>query len=195
MSLERPDAPTVFVPAPPPSTAKHAGEVSTVAWNSQVAHIVASGDGVGAAIVWDLRQKKPWCELRDPSRAGLTAVQWNPTEGLHLVTATGSDADPVLKLWDLRSSTTMPLATLQGHTGGILAADWNPHDPRLLVSSGKDGRTILWDLFDLRQIDELPQDAVEAKPVSQGMFGGAAASQQKRYDVRWSKTQKGVLST
>jgi hypothetical protein len=34
--------------------------------------------------------------------------------GLHLVTSSGDDKNPVLKLWDLRSSTSLPLATLQG---------------------------------------------------------------------------------
>ena len=185
MSLERPDAPNVFVPAPPPSTAKHQTEIGCVQWNTQVAHIVATGDNGGNCIVWDLRQKKPWCELRDPSRCALTTVSWNPTEGLHLVTATSSDSEPVLKLWDLRSSTTMPLATLSGHTGGVLSADWNPHDPRLLVSSGKDGRTILWDLFDMKACDELPPDEPEPTAnVGGGMFGGVGRSQQKRYSVK-----------
>ena len=36
ISMARPDAPDVFVPAPPPCSAKHAAEVSTVAWNTQV---------------------------------------------------------------------------------------------------------------------------------------------------------------
>jgi WD40 repeat protein len=41
-------------------------------------------------------------------------VAWNPDQGLHLVTSSGDDKNPVLKLWDLRSSTSLPLATLQG---------------------------------------------------------------------------------
>ena len=36
-----------------------------MAWNSQVSHILATASQSGATIVWDLRQKKPWCELRD----------------------------------------------------------------------------------------------------------------------------------
>ena len=59
------------------------------------------------------------CELRDPSGGCVSDVAWNPDQGLHLVTASGEDKNPVLKLWDLRSSTSLPLATLQGHTEGI----------------------------------------------------------------------------
>src|SRR4051794_38812300 len=33
-SLERPDAPSVFVPAPQPNNAKHVADVTKVAWNS-----------------------------------------------------------------------------------------------------------------------------------------------------------------
>ena len=40
----------------------------------------------GSCIVWDLKQKKPWCELRDPNRAPITDVAWNPDQGQHLVT-------------------------------------------------------------------------------------------------------------
>lgn len=58
------------------------------------------------------------CELRDPSGGCVSDVSWNPDQGLHLVTASGEDKNPVLKLWDLRSSTSLPLATLQGHTEG-----------------------------------------------------------------------------
>ncbi|CAN0407731.1 unnamed protein product, partial [Hapterophycus canaliculatus] len=41
--------------------------------------------------------------------------------------ASGDDNNPVLKLWDLRSSTTLPLATLSGHTEGVLSVAWCPY--------------------------------------------------------------------
>ncbi|CAM9628396.1 unnamed protein product, partial [Phaeothamnion confervicola] len=172
MALDRPEAPTVFVPAPPPNTSRHSAEVTKVAWNTQVSHILATAAANGSCIVWDLRQKKPWCELRDSSRASCADVAWNPDEGLHLVTASGDDNNPVLKLWDLRSSTTLPLATLQGHTQasrlgrffclfrcGILSVAWCPDDSSLLMSCAKDNRTLLWDLFNLQAVYELPSGA------------------------------------
>lgn len=63
MSLDRPDQPNVFVPAPPPNNAKHTADITKVAWNSQVAHIVATSAQNGSCIVWDLRQKKAWFVL------------------------------------------------------------------------------------------------------------------------------------
>ena len=124
MSLERPEQPNVFVPAPPPNNAKHTADITKVAWNTQVVHILASAAQNGSTYIWDLRQKKAWCELRDPSGGTISDVAWNPDQGLHLVTASGDDRNPVLKLWDLRSSTSLPLATLQGHTEGNICSHY-----------------------------------------------------------------------
>ena len=60
------------------------------------------------------------CELRDPTGGCVSDVAWNPDQGLHLVTSSGDDKNPVLKLWDLRSSTSLPLATLQGENRTIV---------------------------------------------------------------------------
>lgn len=40
----------------------------------------------GSCIIWDLKQKKPWCELRDPNRASITDLAWNPDQGQHIIT-------------------------------------------------------------------------------------------------------------
>jgi len=180
------------------------GEVTQVAWNSQVSHILASSSTNGTVVVWDLRQKKPWCELRVESNSSVSDVAWNPTQGLHMMTASGSGS---MKLWDLRSSTSMPLTTLEGgHAGGVLSMDWCPHDDTLLISCGNDSRTLLWDLYSLRPIAEIPND--ESSGVDQNQMhnqqqqqpsdfygGGLGSSQQKRYDVSWSPIRRGVVST
>eukprot|EP00602_Paraphysomonas_sp_CaronLab_P004721 CAMPEP_0185020746 /NCGR_PEP_ID=MMETSP1103-20130426/3384_1 /TAXON_ID=36769 /ORGANISM="Paraphysomonas bandaiensis, Strain Caron Lab Isolate" /LENGTH=1052 /DNA_ID=CAMNT_0027551833 /DNA_START=113 /DNA_END=3271 /DNA_ORIENTATION=+ len=200
MSLDRPDTPNVFIPAPPPNNAKHTADITKVAWNTQVAHIMASSSQNGSCIVWDLRQKKAWCELREPSGCCISDIAWNPDQGLHLVTAGGDDKNPVLKLWDLRSSTSLPLATLQGHTEGILSVSWCPSDPSLLLSCGKDNRTMLWDLFHLQSVYDLPTGGVEHSQGGQdqdhSMFGGlASAVGNRRYHVSWSPCLPAVIST
>jgi WD40 repeat protein len=45
----------------------HIHMYTKVAWNTQVVHILASAAQNGSTIIWDLRQKKAWCELRDPA--------------------------------------------------------------------------------------------------------------------------------
>jgi protein transport protein SEC31 len=199
MSLERYDEPTVFIPAPPPANAKHTADITQVAWNSQVVHILASAAQNGSTIIWDLRQKRAWCELRDPAGGVISDIAWNPDQGLHFVTASGDDKNPVLKLWDLRSSTSLPLATLQGHTEGILSISWCPVDTSLLLSCGKDNRTIMWDLFTLQPVYELPVRDLHDYQHSQhhhasvynardsNAFGSLASSaSSKRYHVSWA---------
>lgn len=185
------------------------GEVTQVAWNSQVSHILASSSSNGTVVVWDIRQKKPWCELRVESNCAVSDMAWNPTQGLHMMTASSGGG---LKLWDLRASTSMPLTTLEGgHSGGVLSMDWCPHDDTLLVSCGNDNRTLLWDLYSLRPIAEIPNDDSSANngasnhPHMQNGLqhqqpndfygGGLGSSQQKRYDVSWSPIRRGVVST
>lgn len=110
-------APKVYSPAGSNTQAKHTADVSAVSWNSQVVHILASAALNGVCTVWDMRQNTPWCELRESKGAGFSALCWNPNQGLHLLTATDDDNRPVIRLWDLRSSTTNPLAEFIGHTG------------------------------------------------------------------------------
>lgn len=110
-------------------------QITAVAWNTQVAHIVASAAADGTVAVWDLKARKAWCELRAET-AGLAVADlaWNPTQGLHLLTASADDRNPVIKMWDLRTSTSMPLTTLSGHQQGLLSIAWCPHDDHLLLS-------------------------------------------------------------
>ena len=134
----------------------------------------------------------------------MSDLAWNPDQGLHIVTASGDDKNPVIKLWDLRSSTSLPLATLQGHKEGVLSLSWCPTDASLLLSCGKDNRTILWDLFHLQPVYDLPSAAAaaqaneepNAESESSRLFGGLAASSagQRRYHVSWSPCLPGVVS-
>jgi protein transport protein SEC31 len=130
-NFENPDAPTIFQPS---DDYRQAAQITQVAWNTQVAHIVASSAGDGTVAVWDLKSQKKWCELRDSAGQAVSDVAWNPTQGLHMLTASADDRNPVLKLWDLRASTSMPLATLAGHQQGILSVAWCPHDDHLMLS-------------------------------------------------------------
>lgn len=139
--------------------------------------------------------------MRDPSGGCVADIAWNPDQGLHIITASGDDKNPVLKLWDLRSSTSLPLATLQGgHTEGVLSVSWCPTDTSLLLSCGKDNKTILWDLYHLQPVYELPfKDAASGGGFSQeqdgNMFGGFASSaSHRRYHISWSPCLPAVTS-
>lgn len=191
------------------ASSSRAGMITNLSWNSQVSHIVASATGEGIVAVWDMRQKKRWCEIRcEQSGVPVSDLAWNPTEGLHMVTASSDDRFPVMKLWDLRASTSVPLATLEGHTAGVLSLDWCPHDATMLLSSGKDSKTFLWDLCTLRPVHEIPyddsdvhgqhQEEYQQQQSSTTMYGGnleSSITRQRRFDVQWSPIRRGVVST
>ena len=133
VDLSNPIQPITSYPSGGDEPLRGGAEVTVVSWNSQVPHIVAAAGSDGLVTVWDLKSNRPWCALRADGSA-ISAMVWNPTEGLHLVTASVDDRNPILKLWDLRASTTTPLATMQGHSEGVLALAWCPHDDTLLLS-------------------------------------------------------------
>ena len=157
VDLGRPDKPNVYTPGE--GTQKsHDSPISNLSWNNQVIHILASADVSGSCIVWDLRQKRPWCELQDPRGMAFSSIEWNPAGSSHVLLMTATLNDPVIKIWDLRKSTITPMIELghqHGHTKGILDTAWCYHDEGLVLSSGKDNRTLMWDLYECSVIHEI----------------------------------------
>ncbi|OQR82602.1 hypothetical protein ACHHYP_15715 [Achlya hypogyna] len=195
MSVDKLNAPPqVFTPGGPGYVAQPGNEITCVAWNSQVSYILAAGSQSGSVTIWDLKQKKPWCELKDPQRGAVSCIAWNPNEGMHIITASSDDQRPVLRLWDLRSSTSTPLAELHGHTAGILSISWCPNDPGLVLSTAKDNRTLLWDLFSGQPIFEFPSNTPAAPMGGPGQFFAGAAGGQRRFNVQWSPKIPAVAS-
>ena len=62
-SLDRPDQPTVTVLSSS-TTHQSFAEITKSAWHTEVAHIFASTGGNGTVAICEIRQNKPWCELR-----------------------------------------------------------------------------------------------------------------------------------
>jgi hypothetical protein len=191
INLENPSMPTVASPITATTRLEH--EITSVAWNSSVPHILATGTNGGSVVVWDLKENRPWCTLKDPHRSSVSEICWHPDEGLFLVTACDDDSRPVLRIWDLRSSTTTPLTELIGHTKGVLSVDWCAEDSNLLASCAKDSHTYIWDLQQGRVIGEIPysqssgssgaysapkisQDVLSAPPSASSLFGAPPPS-------------------
>lgn len=54
-------------------------DVTCVAWNRQVAHILASASNNGYTVIWDLRNRRELIQLAHPGgRKGITSISWNP---------------------------------------------------------------------------------------------------------------------
>ena len=76
--LSNPSAPSVYSPGAksnaPPS------DISCVAWNRKVQHILASTSHGGLSVVWDLKLKKPVISFSDPNNKTQrnSVIAWNP---------------------------------------------------------------------------------------------------------------------
>lgn len=110
-----------------------------------------------------------------------------------------SDATPVLKLWDLRSSTSCPVAECTGHSKGILDVVWNTQDNTFVATTGRDNKVLVWDvkahavLGDLTEGEEkaeIPTDAADFFTTV-----ARAASATRKTQVCWNETNPAVIAT
>lgn len=129
-------------------------KVSSVAWNNNMAHIFGTAGDSGYTSIWDLKAKREVLQL-NYSNTNLSVIRWHPNQSTKLVTASDSDSDPVILTWDLRNS-SVPEKILKGHKKGILSLDWCLSDPNLLLSSGKDDSTLLWNPIEGVQLATYP---------------------------------------
>lgn len=81
-------------------------------------------------------------------------LQWNPDIATQLIVASDDDRSPTLQMWDLRNSVS-PLKEFVGHHKGVLGMTWSMQDSSLLLSCGKDSRTICWDVQTAEIVGEL----------------------------------------
>ena len=130
------------------------GKVSSLAWNNNMAHIFGTAGDNGYGSIWDLKVKREVLQL-NYSNINLSTIQWHPTQSTKLVTASDNDSEPVILTWDLRNSSA-PEKILKGHKKGILSIDWCLDDPNLLLSSGKDDSTLLWNPIEGIQLASYP---------------------------------------
>lgn len=137
------------------TAAARSDDLECVAWNRKVPHILATGGSGGFVTVWDLKTKKASLTLNN-NRKAVGAIAWDPNNATKLLTATPDDSTPVILLWDLRNSNA-PERTLQGHLQGILSLSWCEQDSDLLLSCGKDNRTLLWNPQTGENLGEFPE--------------------------------------
>jgi protein transport protein SEC31 len=125
------------------STAARADDIDCLDWNKKVAHIMVSGSSGGFVTVWDMKTKKESLTLNNMGRRAVSAVAWDPEKPTRLITAIPLEQEPLILVWDLRNANA-PERTLRGHESGILSLSWCQQDIDLLLSCGKDNRTICW---------------------------------------------------
>jgi protein transport protein SEC31 len=152
-------------------------DISCVAWNRKVTHIMASTSHNGLSVVWDLKLKKPVINFTNSNNRSQrnSVIAWNPEQATQIIVASEDDNYPFMQVWDLRNAFA-PVKELAGHQKGILTASWCPQDENLLVSAGKDNRTLCWDPSTGEVLCELPP------------------SENWTFDVQWSPRLPAILS-
>jgi protein transport protein SEC31 len=140
-NLKNPSAPTPITLSG--KNPHHDQTISHLSWNRIFEYILATTSYNGTSVVWDLKQKKPIVPIVSAQKRRYSSLAWNPEEPTQLVFACEDDNSPVIELWDLKKA-YQPIKELHGHQRGILSVSWCPDDSNLLVSCGKDGRTIIW---------------------------------------------------
>lgn len=136
-------------------TTARAEDFETVDWNKKVPHILATGSSGGFVTVWDVKAKKESLTLNHYGRKPVSAVAWDPNTSTKLLTAIPQDQDPLILMWDLRNTNT-PERILKGHDQGVLSLSWCQQDSELLLSCGKDNRTICWNPLTGHRYGEFP---------------------------------------
>ncbi|KAJ6569435.1 hypothetical protein B0H19DRAFT_1135445 [Mycena capillaripes] len=135
-------------------------EMTSVAWNRQVQYVLAGASNTGHTVVWDLRGKREVVALAygggGGSGGGMSDIKWHPDNATRLVTASEDDQSPIIMLWDLRNARA-PEKILTGHEKGILSLSWCAQDADLLLSCGKDNRTLCWNPQTGDALGELPR--------------------------------------
>lgn len=130
-------------PMTPGSKSQPPEDITSIAWNKQVQHILASSFPT-KCVVWDLRKNDPIIKLSDSaSRIRWNVVAWNPEIATQLCLGSEEDQNPVIQLWDLRFATS-PLKILENHQRGVLSVSWCHQDTDMLLSCGKDNRILCW---------------------------------------------------
>ncbi|XP_075854743.1 protein transport protein Sec31A isoform X3 [Microcebus murinus] len=151
-------------------------DISCIAWNRQVQHILASASPSGRATVWDLRKNEPIIKVSDHSnRMHCSGLAWHPDVATQMVLASEDDRLPVIQMWDLRFASS-PLRVLENHARGILAIAWSMADPELLLSCGKDAKILCANPNTGEVLYELPTNT------------------QWCFDIQWCPRNPAVLS-
>lgn len=168
--------PNDYTPLTPGNSMTPVEEITSLAWNQSLAHVFASAGSTSYASIWDLKAKKEVIHLSYTSphtglKAPLSVVEWHPKNSTRVATATGSDNEPSILVWDLRNANT-PLQVLsQGHSKGVLSLDWCNQDENLLLSSGRDNTVVLWNP---QAGEELTQFPTRSNWVFKTKFAGQA---------------------
>ena len=140
-------------------------QVLSVRFNCISERILAVGYANGSTHIYDSRKQRAVMEFADATSPRRTAgIAWSPAAQTHLVLASDDDRSPTLQFWDLRKNDATQLEYV-GHSRGVTDVAWCAAEPGVMVSSGKDAQTLIWDTHSGDRLGSL--DAYDPGPAIQ----------------------------
>lgn len=146
------------------------GDITSSCWhsNKNCYSILAACDSTGLSTIWDIRANQATHSFADTQlKLPLSDIIFSPSNMAQLATASSDARNSVVLIWDIRQLGT-PLKRLHGHSGGISSLEWPGADDRIILSAGRDGKVISWDVE-------------SAEPLASVFESGAQFT-----DVKWS---------
>jgi peroxin-7 len=118
----------------------HDHTVYAAIWHPTHDSIFGSCSGDQTCRVWDLRSGKDVKRIHAHQNE-ILSMDFNKYE--NFVATAGSDN--MIKLWDLRATSDMPIMILTAHTLAVRRIKFSPYHANILASGSYDMSTIVWD--------------------------------------------------
>jgi len=124
------------------------GDITGAAWHRKAAYfsIFSLCDNTGLSTVWDIRNGRSTHSFADSQfKFPLSSITFSPSNPFYIATACNDQRNSVVCLWDLRNISS-PMKKLHGHGSGVSKIEWIDADDRVLLSAGRDGKIIAWNV-------------------------------------------------
>lgn len=132
----------------PSSKNPHEGSyITSVTWNKEVAHILASAGNDGLIALYDIKNNKSIFSFKDNSTSvGSRQVEiaWSRHISTQIAVTLDDEKKNELQIWDLRNQKGPIVVIDKGHAKGINSMDWSELDHDLILTAGRDHKIVCW---------------------------------------------------
>jgi protein transport protein SEC31 len=121
--------------------------VTSVSWNREVAHILASASENGLVALWDIKTNNSIFQFKDSAASSGSrnvVICWSKSISTQIAVTLDDEKRNELQIWDLRNQKGPVIVIDRLHTKGINAMDWCETDPELILSASRDNKLACW---------------------------------------------------
>eukprot|EP01029_Cantina_marsupialis_P003610 TRINITY_DN1351_c0_g1_i2.p1 TRINITY_DN1351_c0_g1~~TRINITY_DN1351_c0_g1_i2.p1 ORF type:complete len:1114 (+),score=427.12 TRINITY_DN1351_c0_g1_i2:301-3342(+) len=120
-------------PQADPISSTQQGEITCMAWNNAVQHIVVIGDSTGQIVVFNLQSKSPFCEIGYRDYRPANKIEWD-SKGMSLLVSFSQRCG--VQLYDIAKSRTENVAQIAPDTV-VTDFVWYHKDPSVVIVASK----------------------------------------------------------